>query len=344
MIVYVATRSAGSFGANTTFSLVGKYLTSGLALYRSTITQLEVTACFRGGRVRNSSLQRTYDDYHSSFLPTLPIVRFLRKRGRISIQYATALADATFLERYGFLSAEVFGMALREVGQTLHLIDTRVKKSDDFDLPTFHASIAALVAEATSCDDGLRVLKLRLDREAKERLAAMDPWERLDLDWDEFHTDARTILDDPFFWSSTDGYSPHGNDTGADLFADFKKWNRRNGDAPAYKLAASLLEAWDIARIEYNAVDEITLDALLANDPDAVSVTDDALIAAAFASIKIRGCCDAETRQMSLNAIARERAAAVLESRGWKDGSERVRTLDLMSKALVAAPTSAGCH
>jgi uncharacterized protein YfeS len=341
MIVYVGTQSAHRFGGHPCFSLVGGYLTSGLAGCDSAIDQIEVTACFRGGPVPHPSRQSSHDDFHSTFLPSLPRIRFLRKRRRVTIQYETAVADATFLSRYGFLSAEIFGKALREVGQNLHLMDDRVKRDDNFELPKFHSSVARLIAEAPTSDESLRVLKVRLEREDQERLAAMDPWELLDLDWDEFHPNARVILDDPFYWSTSDDYSPNGNDTGADLLNDFEKWNRRYGDVPAYRMATSLLKKWDIAGFDYDTLDESALRALLGNDPIAVSVTDDALIAVAFAAIKFRGCCDEKTRQITLKAIKRERMPAVLAGRGWQDAAERLRTLELISNALVTAPTSA---
>lgn len=87
MIVNVGIHSAVHYGGNATFSLVGDYLESGLGDYGSAIRQLEVTACFRGGRIRNSSLQSSFDEFHSTFLPSLPIVKFLRKKARINIQY-----------------------------------------------------------------------------------------------------------------------------------------------------------------------------------------------------------------------------------------------------------------
>jgi hypothetical protein len=37
------------------------------------------------------------------------------------------------------------------------------------------------------------------------------------------------VLDDPFFWQEADDFAPHGNDTGADLLADYRPWRRRTG-------------------------------------------------------------------------------------------------------------------
>src|SRR5215469_16956584 len=100
MIFQMMARSALSYGGgNTTFLLVGRYLTSGLGSYGSAIREICVTACFRGGKIRNPSLQESYDTFHQNFLPSLPKVKFLRKRGEIDIEYETRIADADFLER-----------------------------------------------------------------------------------------------------------------------------------------------------------------------------------------------------------------------------------------------------
>jgi len=338
MIIYLMTRSAGSFGGNTTFSLVGDYLASGLRDYGTAIRQFDITTCFRGGRIRHSSLQQSFDEFHSKFLPSLPAVKFLRKKHRIDIQYETVVTDATFLERYGFLSVEVFRAVLNEIGEKIHLIDARLKKADDFDLAGLHEDVSRLVREAPSSDDELKALKWQMEQQRKARLAAMDPWERLDIDWDEFHPASRTLLNDPFFWSQTDAYSPHGNDTGADLLSDFRRWNRRHPNSPAHEMATSLLRAWQISPINQDALTESEVKPLIINDPIALSVTDDALIAAAFAAIKLRGCCDKPTRELAIAAIERERTSIVLNSRDWKEPSERLRTLGVLRDALSCAP------
>jgi uncharacterized protein YfeS len=278
-----------------------------------------------------------YEEHHSIFLPSLPQVKFMRRRRRVDIKYETGIADASFLTRYGFLSVEVFVAALREIADALHLMDGKLEK-EDFDLERFHEDVATLITQVPDSEAGLRALKEKVEQEAKRRRAAMDPWELLDIDWDEFHPDARRLLDQPFFWSSTDGYAPHGNDTGADLLSDFTKWHRRHPDVPAHEMAAALLRAWDIAPMEFGAVDEEDVRRVLATDPIALSVTDDALVAVAFASIKLRGRCDAQTRGYALAALARQRTPAVLTDRGWEDPAERLRTLDLMLNALEKAP------
>lgn len=338
MKIDVSTRSATSYGGNSTYSLAGQFLEDGLGAFGPAVAGVEVTACFRGGLVQNPSLQSMHDQYHTVFLPSLPTVRFLRKKARLDLTYETAVADATFLERYGFLSADVFRRVLAEVAVKLRLIDDRMKKADAFDVAAFHRAVAARVAAAPSTDDELRAVKERLDRQDRERRAAMDPWERLGVEWDEYHPAARRLLDDPFFWDWVDDHAPHGNDTGADLLADFRRWNQRNPDRPAHEMAVGLLRRWGFAPVDPDVVDEPTVRHLIEHEPDALSVADDALIAVAFAAVKLRGCCDRQTRELALKAIERERLSAVVAGRGWTHAAQRIATLKQMADALKRMP------
>jgi uncharacterized protein YfeS len=118
----------------------------------------------------------------------------------------------------------------------------------------------------------------------------------------------------------------------------FRKWNRRHPSDPAYRMAAELLRSWEIPRIDTAAVDEDAVSSMLANDALSVSINDDAIIAVAFAAIKLRGYCDPPTQELALTAIKRERMPVVIADRGWKYPGERVRSLDLIEKALLNAP------
>ena len=336
MILGVSTKSANSVGGNTTFTLAGRFLESGLTDYGTAAREVEITACFRGGDVPNSSLQASFDKFHSVHLPSLPTVKFLRKKARLTLEYETGVADATFLRRYGFLSVDVFSRTVQEVVEKLHLVDSLLKKSDDFDLKQFHQDIARQVASVPQSDDELRTINSKLETEWKQRLAQMDPWERLGIDWDDWHPAARELLNDPFFWYQAEDYSPHGNDTGADLLADFKKWNGRYPQAPAHEMVRTLLRRWDIAPIDVGVVDEDAVKALLQTDPVALAVTDEAMIAVAFAAVKVRGHCDRRTTELALKAIERERSAALVAR--WKGVSDRIAKLDLMADTLRRMP------
>jgi hypothetical protein len=198
------------------------FIEQGLGDYGAAVQELEVLACFRGGRIANASLKGMYEEYHERLLPSLPIIRYTRGKARLNLTYESRLVDASFLEKHGSLSAEMFSHVLDELANQLHLCDERLRRIKTIDLELFHADVSAIIATAPSTDEELKSLQERLNREWKARVDAMDPWERLDIDWREYHPDARHLLTDVFFWSVIDDYAPHGNDTGADLFVDFR--------------------------------------------------------------------------------------------------------------------------
>jgi uncharacterized protein YfeS len=337
MDVSLYTRSARTFGGNTTYFLVGEYLKTGLGTYGSAIATIELTACFSGGKIGHSSLKPAYDRFHSDYLPSLPACKFYRKKAKIEIAYETRVTDAHFLERRGFLSVDYFSQAMTEAADKLHLVDTKLKRTDEFDLFQFHQHVNDLVNCAPHSDDELRELKSRLESERQKRIAALGPWERLDIKWDDFHPTARVLLNDPFLWNCVNDYAPHGNDTGADLLAAFKKWNKSHSTEPAFAMAVSLLKKWGIPSIEYSTTSEVDVMRLMQNDSITLQVTNESMIAVAFASIKHRGCCDEPTLKYALNAIARQKLVAGVAKQS-RDVTEWLSTLDKLVAVLQQIP------
>src|SRR5262249_2263872 len=116
-----------------------------------------------------------------------------------------------------------------------------------------------------------------LEQKDAARRAALSPWETLDVDWRDYHPDARTILDDPFYWDCVNDFAPHGNDTGADLLEDYRKWLRRNPAGDPVAFYRRLLRQWGF-------------EAESTAQPDA-DVADEAAVALAFAELKLRASC-----------------------------------------------------
>lgn len=330
MLLIVLEKSARSYGWDRTYSLAGDYFENGLADYGPAINEIYITACLRGGGLIDSWCKPDWEK--------LPIIKFYRKKARFDLEYESKSAKATPPEKDAILTLKTFNKVLQELADVLHLMDARLKKSDAFDLARFHQDISRLVAKAPKTDKELLATEKRVDKNNRKRLLAMDPWERLAVEWDDYHPDARRLLDDPFFWWEDYDYSPHGNDTGADLLGDFKKWHKRHPSKPAHQMARALLKQWDMPEIDLHMVNKPEIESLYHRDETALTVTDEAMIAVAFAAIKLRGCCDRVTRDLALNAIKRESVSAALSGQGKEDMSERIKKLDMMSDTLRNAP------
>lgn len=172
-------------------------------------------------------------------------------------------------------------------------------------------------------------------REA-ERTADLVPWERLGIEWSDYHPKAREILNDPFFWDSMDDYAPHGNDTGADLLHDFLLWRKTHLTVDVAHFLQRLLEEWGfnkrrLARLRkpvstWTEADEIML-----------CLYDEATVAAAFAQLKLEAKCDAKVREAALASIARQLDPTVATHFGWSIPEERIQRLELIRRILLVA-------
>ena len=126
-----------------------------------------------------------------------------------------------------------------------------------------------------------------------------------EIDWSHYHPKAKEILDDPFFWDCADDLAPHGNDTGADLLDDYRRWDKRNRTRSPLDFLDRLLARWDIKPIPWSVTDKEAVRKLHRDDPIALSVCNESAIALAFAVLKMRAECAADVIQVALAGLAR---------------------------------------
>lgn len=329
----IYTRSYNSYGGNKHFQIVADLLEEGTGTYGSAINEVEFTVCFYPESLPEPTLETMQEDY-KQFLLALPKQRFLRKKQVFEIQYASQLSEGDYQEYYGPPRVEHIRAAFAELATHLELIEERLTSKDDFDFPAFRRECGDVLSAMPTEVEELEAVKARCARRRKAIYEAMDPWEREDIDWKKFHPNAKSLLNDVFFWSLTNDFAPHGNDTGADLLADFKKWNKKNLSSPAWMLVAKLWPGWGFAPVDGNVVEESAVQQLLKTNEMDVQVFNEAIIAAAFAAIKLRGDCDVETCRLARNAIVRERIAAAAAPEDWTHREERLATLTKIEAAL----------
>jgi uncharacterized protein YfeS len=151
------------------------------------------------------------------------------------------------------------------------------------------------------------------------RYAAMSPWERLGIDWSDFHPDARRILDEPFYWECSNDFAPNGNDTGADLLADYRKWLRRNPSGDPIAFYHHLIRQWGFPPEPSSDIDRTAMD--------------EAAVALAFAEFKLRADCRPAVAALARAAIQRQRQQAI-EAANWPHKEERLKSLDMLEAKL----------
>lgn len=300
--------------------MIAGFLLTDAPDFGKAVSELAVTFHFPTSGPARKSLEQLYANFHAN-RSTLPKVVFRRSREKASIDVASDLLDGSDVEtRYG-LSLPLFTAAVRETIVALRLLKTRLAAKDDFSLDSLLTHCERREASLPTTDEALAQLKTRLNQRQAAIRAAMSPWEHLDVDWRDYHPNARQILDNPFFWEGANDFSPHGNDTGADLLSDYRSWHKRNPTGEPLDFYKTLITRWGFA--------------LNSSDPTARSVMDEAAVALAFAELKLRGECRPEVSDLARQAIDRQRQEA-LQAIDWPHREDRLKSLDLIQSKLRA--------
>lgn len=194
----------------------------------------------------NRSLEGSYHS-HNSRLEKLPKFTFRRKKQELEIQSLATFADAEEFERFERL--EAIPETVEEIRQSivkprkpkpvneldLHkwnvaacriLVSAieeckrKFKASDDFDHAQYIRWLNQIPESLPSTFEATNELLEQHESFREKIWDAKSDWERLSLDWELFHKDAREIISNPKLWNQSNDFSPNGNDAGADILAD----------------------------------------------------------------------------------------------------------------------------
>jgi uncharacterized protein YfeS len=320
MQFYLMSRTYNVYGGHPTLSLIPEFLLLDAADFGPAVSELTLTFHFRTSGPPRPTLEQSYANFHAH-RPSLPKVVFRRSRGKAAIDIASELVDGQDWDRVRGLSLPIFTAGVSETLAALALLRKRLTAKDDFRLDAFlvHCSRAQTRLPATA--EELAALAESSKRSRADRLAAMSPWERLGIDWRDFHPDARKVLDAPFYWESSNDFAPNGNDTGADLLADYRKWLRGNPSGDPILFYQRLIRQWGVAEDSVSDSDR--------------SIMDEAAVALAFAELKLRAVCSPAVSALARTAIGRQRQRAV-EAVDWQHRDDRLKSLDLLEAKLLS--------
>jgi len=294
-------RTYNSYGGHSTLSLIPDFLLTDAPDFGKAISELTVTFHFPTSGPARKSLEQLCTSFHAN-RTSLPKVVFRRSREQASIDVASDLLDGSDWEARRGLSLPVFTAGVKETLAALQFLKSRLTAKDNFSLDAFLSHCQCREASLPTTDEALAQLKTVLEQRHAAIRAAMSPWERLGVDWRDYHPNARQILDDPFFWEQANDFSPHGNDTGADLLSDYRSWLKRNPTGEPLDFYRNLITRWGFS--------------LDAPDSTARSVMDEAAVALAFAELKLRGECRPKVSERARQAADRQRQEA-LQAVDW---------------------------
>ena len=196
--------------------------------------------------------------------------------------YASGIDEATraLLKDPSMAPPEpTIGQILAETACSLEAHPPKLKPRE-FDWARFVAWVKSRQSILPRSDADLQRFITELIHEETVVDATRDPWDQLDIDWAKYHPAARRLLDEPYFWSSTDEFAPHGNDAGSDVLASFERWRQRNKPKVYSRtLLEGFLKRWGLGS-DPNNLDDHDQKELI-----------DVVIGFAFAHIKLTGGC-----------------------------------------------------
>ena len=333
MNAYTSVQSYNQYGGHATISILGHLIEDRLGPIDHGIAEFESVACFRTKAGPRHTLDDLYADFHGS-LSKLPTSRWEAKRSRLLIRYESSLGTADDILNDREVSIDLLRRALHELASVVERLGPKLRKKRGLDIALFLRGLKGLDADIPGTPEAL--VAFRDDHSARKREAiAKLPWdERLEIDWSDYHPNSRRLLDDPFFWSNTHDFSPHGNDTGADLLPDYRRWNTRNPGVDSWKFLMQLFGSWGMDAVirDFRAKDPSQYSG---KDSIAMTVHDDAVVALAFAEIKLRGRCSSRIAVEAINSARRQIDLAVYENMGWSPPSEeRILASQILEQVL----------
>jgi uncharacterized protein YfeS len=331
MEIHCYRHSYDTYGASCIYSFVADLLTIRLDNYGNDIESIELFAHLRSP-IRNPrpTLEGLFDEFHE-YLKRLPTITFRRNRKRVEIRFLSKHIVDTDDDEWK-PSADQCNIAAGEVATALQLLKKRIKPTDEFDIERFLADAKELLSKKIDSIEEWEAIEQKAKKKRQTIRAKKNPWELLDIDWSHYHTRAREVLDDPFYWECTNDLAPNGSDGGDELLESFRRWDLRHCNQPPLRFLERLMKRWGIEPIDWNITDARAVRKLKKDVPIPLSVCNEAAIALAFAVIKLRATCPPEIVRMALNALKRT-AVSVKDSdlsdevkARWKAAIAKMRT------------------
>lgn len=235
MELSVLTNSFNSYGGSPSFRILEALFELRDRGFGSAINKVEFTLMFKSAgtfedQKVNRSLRSNFENFHAS-IDRLEQIKFQRKKGIVDIKAKAQFAHAEEVfprtkEQYAFRNQTYCRdwnvAALELLLERLRQFRSKIKKSDDFDFDGFLLWAESLVSkipqEKAQADEMIAEHKVLKDRQR----AQLSNWEKLYLDWEDFHPKARDIIPYPSLWSNVDDLAPNGNDTGADILGEIQ--------------------------------------------------------------------------------------------------------------------------
>ncbi len=270
------------------------------------------------------------DKFHEN-LKSMPKCTFFRKKQRLVLDIEAKFTTGYEIERSKkppiIINPDWSKSALIEIQDHLPIIESKIKKTDDFDFNLFEAHINRKLESFPTETSELEKIKTIVSTRKKEEHEKLDDWQKLGIDWEDYHPSSKAVVNHPFQWSCTDEFSPNGNDNGADTLELFRTWNKRNRKSSTMEFLSDLISRWNVDK----------------NDPDEpgeISYTYfQIVVGLAFSSAKIRGYCSEELKILAISLIDKY-IESIADEKKWPHKEECEKKQKLNRATIEKMPNN----
>lgn len=219
-------------------SWLSSHLSAFGAGFGPSVSEIHLGLYYKWNDITKDEISRGFanaDVEHNAFCEKLPRRRFKRQKRILQIDWYTEDPRAVAEKSFSKLTIEDFERTFDHLIDAVSCGTELLRPTDKFDGVALLNWLRSVRAEDRGDQVTLR-RRLKADEAiCQTRWSAIDPWDKLDRDWDAYHPDARIYLDDPSDW--THSFAPHGSDTGAliiEKWDDFQHLDARQARALLY--------------------------------------------------------------------------------------------------------------
>ena len=316
-------RTYNIYGSHKDFSLIGEYLTCGCPDFGDAINEIDITIHFEEAGPPRETLEQTHRQHHL-YLEKLPVCTFYRSKKRVALAFESKVTTGRALrhsEREP-INVEWVKTCFQEIIALVPLVERKLKKTDDFRFELLEEYLRAKLSTLPATSEDLESLSEHLSLETKKKLSTLTEWEKLGVDWEDYHADARGVLNEPFVWRLSDEFAPNGNDTGADVLGMYREWIEKNRSKSSTVFFEQLMEAW-----------EVDIGAPYKNEYTSYTYFQ-SIVGLAFSEYKLKATCDKTVKTLAVAAIERQLESLDTEWKRYEDCKKKLGACRTMLKKM----------
>jgi len=278
------------------------------------------------------SLRKMHDEFHEGFCGKLPRRRFVRKKKRLEITAVATFAVAQEMRKTPKEKAAPFQSGQRiwiesifnQLIIELEACRAKFNKNDDFEFDEFLKWVKLTRKKIPKTRKAAEAVCEKSREQLLARRAQMTDWELLGIDWDDFHPDARKLVDDPRLWETMNDFSPNGNDTGADVLETVRehKTSLENTEKSNRDFCKSMLHNMEALSIQET------------DDSVESTIHRQVVIGLAFGYLKVLGFCPDFLLGFAQNEIVNHQKFLENNHLDWEYRAECLEYLTLMQLCL----------